>query len=96
VLIETVLVDQTVADGFAGSGDTMSDFFVPTDTGAIPYEVSHNGRRNFIVKLHCVSGSTLVQNEIGVVSGSTVVRLKDEPCLWEVEADGEWSLTPRR
>ena len=51
-----------------GSGDTVSALFTPPPTGA--WAISHNGSRNFIVRLHCAGGSSLVQNVIGPVQGS--------------------------
>lgn len=78
---------------FTGTGDAVSGLFDPPDTG--PWSVQHNGQANFIVLVHCASDSDLVQNEIGSVSGSTVLSFGDGPCFWEVEADGSWSLAPR-
>lgn len=78
---------------FSGEGDSVSARFDPPANGA--WEISHDGAENFIVKLHCASGSSLVQNDIGAVSGSVMARFGRGPCLWEVQADGEWSLKPR-
>jgi hypothetical protein len=78
---------------FSGSGDSVSALFTPPSTGA--WEVSHSGSRNFIVRLQCASGTTLVQNVIGQVQGSTIVQFGRGPCFWEVRADGNWSLKPR-
>ena len=57
--------------------------------------VSFDGGSNFSAWMHCAGGSDLVQNEIGVVSGGGVVAFDDGPSLWEVEAIGKWSVTPR-
>ncbi|MCH7835282.1 MAG: hypothetical protein IH864_00255 [Chloroflexi bacterium] len=79
---------------FSGVGDAVSGGILDVpSTGA--WEVSHDGQSNFAVWLHCADGSDLIQNEIGVVSGSTVIDFGSAPCLWEVEADGTWSLQPR-
>lgn len=78
---------------FDGHGDMVSGVFDPPDNG--PWEFSHDGERNFIVKLMCAGGTDLVQNELGPVSGSGMVRFDDGPCLWSVQADGNWSLSPR-
>ncbi len=83
-------VDSSV---FSGQGDMVSGMFDPPDNG--PWEFSHDGERNFIVRLVCAGGADLVQNELGPVSGSGMVRFDDGPCLWSVQADGNWSLTPR-
>jgi len=83
----------TETANFAGQGDAVSALFDPPPTG--PWDIQHNGQRNFIVQLHCAGGSDLVQNEIGQVNGSRVVRFAEGPCLWEVQADGAWSLKQR-
>lgn len=78
---------------FSGKGDNVSDLFDPPETGS--WEITHDGQSNFAVWLHCAGGSELVQNEIGRVSASRVVRFLEGPCFWEVAADGTWSLEPR-
>lgn len=85
----------TTEVAFSGTGDSTSDLIVADNPDAGPWNISHDGSANFIVWLHCASGSDLVENEIGPVSGSTVVDFGSDPCLWEVEADGNWSLSPR-
>lgn len=88
---------EAIADGgqppFSGRGDAASDLFSPPDRAA--WEFSHDGKANFIVRLHCAGGSSLVQNRIGAFSGSQVVTFGRGPCMWEVTADGSWSLKPR-
>jgi hypothetical protein len=91
IRIEPVAIVDSAA--FAGTGDAVSGLFSPPSDG--PWDVSHDGQSNFAVWLHCGGGSDLVQNEIGAVAGSTVVQFEDGPCMWEVEADGNWSLQPR-
>lgn len=83
------------SSSFGGSGDAISGLFIPSSTNAAPWEVSHDGSRNFIVWLFCFGGFDLVQNEIGAVTGSTVVSFAEGPCYWDVRADGNWSLNPR-
>ena len=78
---------------FSGYGDDVSAAFDPPSRG--PWTISHDGKSNFVVKLHCAGGSTLVENSIGSVNGSTVVTFGRGPCFWEVEADGLWKLAPR-
>lgn len=93
--IEAISPDPSAAAGVAGSGDLASGLFFPSDTGPVPVEVVHNGDSNFIVWLHCGGGSELVQNEIGPVSGSTVVDFAEGPCVWDVRSEGSWSVTVR-
>lgn len=92
----TVIVEplgQAEGAAFAGSGPGVSGAFDPPPAG--PVEYSHDGSRNFVVRLHCASGSELVENEIGGVSGSAAVTFGTGPCFWEVEGDGSWSVTPK-
>jgi hypothetical protein len=87
-------VARTDTPVFSGKGDAVSGLFDPPSTGA--WEIMHDGRANFIVHLYCAGGTEYVQNEIGRVAGSRVVRFPKGPCMWEVEADGNWSLKPRQ
>src|SRR5262249_23537079 len=78
----------------SGSGDKVSGLLAPPKTG--PWEISHDGKSNFIVRLICAEESQGVQNEIGKVSGSRIIRFPAKgPCFWHVQADGNWSLRPR-
>jgi len=79
----------------SGHGDTVSDVFEPPTSGPMPYVVTHTGKRNFIVQLVCAGGQDYVANEIGAVDGQVVVKFSDGPCLWSVQADGDWSLKPK-
>lgn len=72
---------------FSGEGDDVSATFTPPPAG--PWAFAHTGKRDFAVIAHCASGDTLVQNEIGPVNGSRVVRFGRGPCFWEVQADGQ-------
>mgnify|MGYP001264755722 CR=1 FL=1 len=82
------------AASFSGRGDSVSPLFTPLVQGPRPYAFSHDGQRNFIVWLRCAGGDDLAQNTIGSAGGSAVVRFAQGPCLWEVRADGNWSITP--
>jgi hypothetical protein len=86
-------IAQGGAPPFSGRGDAVGALFAPPSSGA--WEISHDGKSNFIASLHCASGSSLIQNEIGPVLGSRMVQFGRGPCFWEVEADGAWILNPR-
>lgn len=90
--IEAIGAAQDVALGAVEVGDWASGVFMPERSGPTRVAVKHDGQRNFVVRLHCASGTELVQNEIGPVDGSTVVRFGEGPCLWEVQADGVWMV----
>jgi len=86
-------IGVTDSASFSGTGDAVSGLFEGSSTGT--WEVFHDGQDNFTVFLHCANSSDVVQNEVGAVSGSTSVDFGESPCLWEVQADGNWSLRPR-
>lgn len=93
ISIEPIGAEVTAAATLEGQGDHVSGIFSGAGRGA--WEITHSGERNFIAWVHCSdSGSDLVSNEIGAVSGSTVVDA-DGICFWEIEADGAWSLLAR-
>lgn len=93
--IEPLGFDDTLSAGASGSGDTITDLFEPSKVGAVPYKFTHDGSRNFIVQILCAGGADYVQNEIGAVDGAAVVKFSDGPCLWDVRADGNWTLAPK-
>lgn len=95
IAIEPVGGEAGAAQGIEGSGDYVSGLFEPTKEGAVPYNIKHTGKRNFIVQIHCAGGRDVAANEIGAVEGSVVVRFGRGPCLWEVQADGDWSVKPK-
>ncbi len=78
-----------------GTGTVVSDAFQPVEQGPIPYLFKHQGEGNFIVYLICEGGESLAANEIGHVDIASVVDFEEGPCLWQVEAEGEWSFQPR-
>jgi hypothetical protein len=90
--------DLGAADALAGTGDDVSGVFLPLAGNAQPWDFTHSGRRNFIVWLYCDEGNDLVQNEIGPVSGSRVVSFPVGAglCFWDVQADGDWTMTRRQ
>jgi hypothetical protein len=92
VQISAVEFDNSAVN-LSGRGDTVSALFTPPAVGPVPYAFTHDGRRNFIVWLRCAGGDDLAQNNIGPTSGTAVTRFRNGPCLWEVRADGAWSIT---
>ena len=78
---------------FAGTGDAVSALFVPPPGGT--WEIQHAGATNFILWLHCGNAVSLVQNTVGPTQSNKVVNFGPAACYWEVEADGNWSLTPQ-
>jgi hypothetical protein len=87
--------NDAINQGITGHGDTVTDLFMPTYTGSVAYRFTHNGSRNFIVWLRCGTYRDLVQNEIGPVTNEAIAYVTGGPCLWEITADGDWSITPK-
>ena len=81
------------SSNFSGRGDSVSSLFEPPGSG--PYEISHDGRSNFVMWLRCADRSSLVQNEIGPVNASRIITFGQGPCYWEVVADGSWAVAAR-
>jgi len=86
---------KTYSSSFSGSGYVVSGYFeVPSEKVWI---FEHSGNSNFIVYMHTEGGSDLVVNKIGRVNDVLVLQIPDDAtiCIWEVRADGEWSIKPR-
>jgi len=95
IRVEAITAEPDAAHGISGKGDYVSGLFEPSATGPVAYNLTHSGTRNFIVNLYCAGGEDGVENAIGKVDGSVVVRFKDGPCFWDVQADGDWTITPK-
>lgn len=81
--------DQT---SFSGHGSYVTDFFEAT-TGA--WHITHDGSRNFIVRLHTDDGRDLIINDIGKYDGRKLFSIPSSGLAFlEIEADGNWSFTP--
>ncbi len=94
ITIEPIHHQEWVAeDGMTGFGDDVSGLFMPPSTRA--WEVSHTGDGHFAIVAVCAGGRELIANEIGSVSGSTIVRFPKGPCLLKVSANGTFSVKPR-
>jgi cytoskeletal protein RodZ len=92
--IQELVMHDTPLDSLSGSGDWVTDVFVPSHSGATPYRFTHDGSSNFQVSLWCAGGVDFVQNEIGSVDNQVVVDIGEAPCFWEIHADGNWSFEP--
>lgn len=95
VRMEAVPMQRGAARGIEGRGDFVSGFFIPESESPEPWTFQNRGESNFVVYLHCVGGSELLQNEIGSVNNTGIVSFTEGPCLWEVQSEGRWSIGPR-
>lgn len=95
ITLTSIAFDDHLAEqGFKGSAQDVSSVFVPP--GIKVWEYYHRGDGHFAVVAVCAGGNVLVANEIGVVSGSTVVNFREGPCFFEVSANGEFGIEPRQ
>jgi hypothetical protein len=96
IQIEAVGTSDQPLDELAGTGDFVSEFFMPSRSGEVPYTFTHNGLNRFLVVLRCADGETIVLDaEEGLVNNDALVPFGEGPCLWEVEADGDWQIFPQ-
>ena len=80
--------------GWEGQGDWVSNFFEPPKDKE--WRIVHTGASNFMVRVFCLqsakSSDEFVVNEIGEYADTKGIEFAGDPCLWVVNADGEWSI----
>jgi hypothetical protein len=91
--IEIKALESTEEVTFSGSGDAVSGVFISPPNG--PWTFTHDGERNFIVRIHATPRGRGVVNVIGKYEGSSIVDFGNEIAFWTVQADGNWSITPQ-
>ena len=93
-------ISSTPSEVITGQGDSVIN--CQLRSGKTVIELTHQGDSNFSIWLHDDEGGRdLLVNEIGVYSGGRLISADDElrsslspgPCLLEITADGDWSLT---
>ncbi len=90
-------ISAAATNGLTGTGDSVSGLFTAAP-GPKTVRFNHTGTRNFVVSLQCDGGRVLAQNVIGALSNATRVvnfPARTTLCYWEVEADGQWEVTPQ-
>jgi hypothetical protein len=95
IVLEPMSAEPDAADGIEGKGDYVTGLFEPSQEGNVPYTFTHDGESNFQVQLICAGGGDYLQNEIGPVENTAMARFGNGPCLWDVNADGNWTIAPR-
>lgn len=78
-----------------GRGDGVSNFFEPPQDKN--WRITHTGTSNFIVQVFCLQSSKkspeeTVVNAIGTYAKTIRIGFDGAPCLWSVNADGEWRI----
>ena len=87
--------DETASGVVAGKGDDIRGLFTPL-ISRTAYQFTHQGQSNFAVYLVCDTHKDLLVNEIGRYNGEAMVVFRDaKGCLWDVTADGTWTITPK-
>lgn len=87
-------MSDTIKGNIEGIGTTMTDYVIGKG-GRQKIRLTHNGKRNFIVKLvESNSGEyDLLVNEIGEYDGNVLVNTtKGKKYYLVIDADGEWSI----
>ena len=77
---------------FSGTGDAVSQFFDPPSPGQ--WLISGGGAK-LRIDLHCLSGDAVVVDVSAPYRTSATITFSRGPCFWEVQSDGNWSLTPQ-
>lgn len=88
--VSVVPVSQapTASGPVTGSGDAVFLWTGPSRTVA---RITHDGSSNFAVWLFTSSDRDLLINDIGAYQGEQII----EDGLFEITADGAWSITPQ-
>lgn len=94
--IEFTRVTGTCTLNVHGKGDKVTGLINATQSRYV-VKLSHDGQRNFIVKVHLYNGKwydyELIANEIGKYNGETIIALdKGKQYYIEVMADGNWTI----
>ncbi len=83
-------VELTAEKSFSGRGDDVTGLASIT-SGA--WVFTHDGDRNFIVKVYTANGRDLLINEIGNYNGKVMVLIPEgSPAMFEIIADGNWTI----
>ncbi len=76
----------------SGTGDTVTKKFA-LESGFVIVNATHQGSRNFIAYLYDANGdSDLAINTIGNYNGATAYWVEEGEYLFEVTADGSWTI----
>ena len=90
--IELEKLPQTTETSFSGKGDYVTDIFT---SSATVWQIKHDGRSNFVVKIYTTSGRDLLVNEIGSYEGKVRAQIPSgSNAFFEINADGNWSVEP--
>lgn len=91
--LEAEKVAKLEALKLSGTGDSATKKF-PLESGFVIIEATHQGTRNFALKLLDSNANSveLVVNEIGNYSGKKVYAIPAGEYLYEVTASGPWTI----
>ncbi len=95
-IIKIKRVSGTTTTNVSGTGQIVTGIFTATQNRTI-FTLTHDGDRNFIVKVWEVGGKSydyeVLTNEIGNYSGQVVETLTaGKNYFFEVNADGNWTI----
>lgn len=94
--VEFLPVTGTDSTKLSGKGDTVTKLITPP-SALTKVKLTHDGERNFIVKIYAYNGSkyeyNLLANQIGAYSGETVATLNTGKQYYiQIKADGNWTI----
>lgn len=78
----------------SGHGDACPGLYYASSRDTGVYELTHNGDSNFAVWMYTTNQTELLANEIGSYQGKKLIELEEgEILLFDITADGDWSIT---
>lgn len=81
------------AASFSGRGDYVTGLSSTAQSGV--WKFTHNGDSNFIVRIYTTEGRDSLVNEIGRYEGKKMVEIpNDSNAMFEITADGDWTIAP--
>lgn len=90
--VEIAPLSTTDQTSFSGKGDFVTPILkAPVDA----WKITHSGKSNIIVKQIGSTDSDLLVNDIGAYEGEVISTISaGENCLFEIQADGAWTIEP--
>lgn len=83
-------LDKISDTSFAGKGDYVTGLCY-LSSGA--WEVTHDGKHNFVVRIYTTNGRDLLVNEIGTYTGKKMITIPvGSYAFFEITADGNWTI----
>lgn len=92
---ESILAELTKPIDLSGSGDTVTES-IQLEKGFVVMTATHDGGRNFAVKMYGPNDQDLLINTIGSYEGEKFFLTDSGEYKFEVTADGNWNFNFQR